>query len=309
VLKRLLQFVPVFFGVTALVFFLMRLAPGDTAYILLRDRGLDVSSEAVAETRHELGLDLPPALQYGRWLSSVLRLRLGNSLITGEDVAPELLRHFRMTLLLTLPSLTLVLIFAFPLGALSAVYKGRLWDSLTRLGAIACMSIPAFCVGLLLILIFSVRLKWLPSFGAGGLPHLLMPCFVLSLGPAAHYTRLIRSALLEELSAEYVRAARSRGIGPFTILVFHAMKNALVPILTALGMSFALMLGGQAVVEKLFSWPGLGKYLIDAILARDYPVVQGCALFYAFLFAALNLAADIVCMGIDPAVRKRSVKP
>jgi ABC-type dipeptide/oligopeptide/nickel transport system permease component len=197
-----------------------------------------------------------------------------------------------------------VILIAFPLGVLSAVYQGKTWDTVSRIAAITAMSVPAFCAGLLCILLFSVRLKWLPSFGAGSPAHLVMPCLVLAAGSAAHYTRLIRSALLEELSKEYIRTARARGVSTGNLIWAHAMKNALLPVLTSLGMSFTLMLGGAAVVEKVFSWPGIGIYLIDAVTQRDYPAVQGCVLLYAALFTLVNLAADILCIVLDPQARR-----
>jgi ABC-type dipeptide/oligopeptide/nickel transport system permease component len=298
--KRLLRVIPVFFGVTALVFMLLRAAPGDAASIRLQDRGMDLSGESLAAVRAELGLDRPVWAQYGRWLMALFRLDLGNSIVSGEPVAGELARRFRLTLALTVPAMALVLLTAFPLALIAALRQGRLWDKVTRVSAAAAMSVPPFCLGLVLIFVFSAGLRWLPSFGAGSPGHLVMPCFVLFLGSAAHYTRFIRSALLEELSKEYVRAAKARGIGTWTILVFHALKNALIPVVTSLGMSLALMLGGSAVVEKVFSWPGMGSCLIDAVLNRDYPVVQGCALVYAFLFTGINLLADIACIMLDP---------
>jgi ABC-type dipeptide/oligopeptide/nickel transport system permease component len=304
IIKRLLRFIPVLLGVTALVFFLLRVAPGDAASIRLQDRGMDLSEENLAAVRAELGLDRPLWVQYCRWLEAIFRLDLGNSIVTDEPVIGELSRRFRLTLYLTLPAMLLVLMSAFPLGLLAALYQGKLWDRITRISAIVVVSIPSFCLGLIFILFFSTRLRWLPSFGAGSPVHLIMPGFVLFIASAAHYTRFIRSALLEELSKEYVRAAKARGIGSGTILISHSIKNALIPIITSLGMSLALMLGGQAVVEKVFSWPGMGSCLIDAVLNRDYPVVQGCVLLYAFIFTGINLATDIVCIILDPKVRK-----
>jgi peptide/nickel transport system permease protein len=298
----------VFFGVTALVFCLLRLAPGDAAYISLRDRGVDLSTEALAKTRAELGLDKPILVQYGIWLKAVLHLDLGNSVLTHEPVSAELARRFRGSLRLTLPSMALAMLIAFPLGVLSAARQGKVWDTLCRIAAIAAMSVPAFCAGLLCILLFSVRLQWLPSFGAGTPAHLVMPCLVLAIGSAAHYTRLIRSALLEELSKEYIRTARARGVSNKKLIRDHAMKNALLPVLTSLGMSLAMMLGGAAVVEKVFSWPGMGMYLIDAVTRRDYPAVQGCVLLYAFLFTFVNLAADILCILLDPKAKRAELR-
>jgi peptide/nickel transport system permease protein len=304
IVKRLLHVIPVCFGVTVLVFFLLRLAPGDAAHIRLRDRGMDLSGENIAAVRAELGLDRPIGVQYGRWLGALSRADLGNSIVSGEPVAGELARRFRLTLYLALPAMALVLIVAFPLGLLAALHQGRLWDRITRVSAIAAVSVPSFCLGLVLILVFSSTLHWLPSFGAGSPAHLVMPCLVLFTASAARYTRFIRSALLEELSKEYIRAAKARGIGARRILVFHGAKNALIPITTSFGTSLALMLGGSAVVEKVFSWPGMGSCLIDAVLNRDYPVVQGCVLLYAFIFTGINLLADIICIILDPRVGK-----
>jgi ABC-type dipeptide/oligopeptide/nickel transport system permease component len=302
--KRLLHFVPVFLGVTALVFFLLRVAPGDAAYIRLNDRGMDLTEENLSGVRAELGLDRPVWVQYSRWLGAIVRGDLGNSIVSGEPVIGELKRRFRLTLRLTLSAMALVLIVAFPLGLLAALYQGKLWDRITRVFAISVMSIPSFCLGLVFILVFSAHLRWLPSFGAGSPASLVMPCLVLFIASAAHYTRFIRSALLEELSQEYIRAVKARGIGTRTIIISHSIKNALIPIITSLGMSLALMLGGSAVVEKVFSWPGMGSCLIDAVLNRDYPVVQGCVLLYAFMFTGINLLTDIACIALDPKVGK-----
>jgi ABC-type dipeptide/oligopeptide/nickel transport system permease component len=299
-----LHFIPVVFGVTAVVFFLLRVAPGDAASLRLQDRGLDLSAENLVAVRAKLGLDMPVWIQYGAWLGALTRLDLGKSLVSGEPVIEELKRRFHLTLRLSLPAMILVLTVAFPLGLLAALYQGRLWDNITRVSAIVFMSIPPFCLGLVFILFFSVYLRRLPSFGSGTPAHLIMPCLVLFAASAAQYTRFIRSTLLEELSKEYIRAAKARGIGTLTILIFHGVKNALIPIITSLGMSFALMLGGSAVVEKVFSWPGMGSGLIDAVLNRDYPMVQGCVLLYAFLFTAINLLTDIVCIILDAKVRK-----
>ncbi|GHV71959.1 glutathione transport system permease protein GsiC [Spirochaetia bacterium] len=302
--KRLLQFIPVFFGVTVLVFFLMRLAPGDAARLKLNDRGMELSAENLSAVRSELNLHRPIWIQYGRWLGDALKGELGRSIFSGEPVKQELVRRFSKTLYLTLPVMLLVLILALPLGILAARFQGKCWDHLTRITAIAGMSIPSFCLALVFILVFSVTLRWLPSFGSESAAHFIMPTLVLTLASAAHYTRFIRSSLLEELSKEYVRAGRARGIKTGTLILSHGLRNALIPIVTSFGMNFALLLGGQAVVEKVFSWPGMGSCLIDAVLNRDYPLVQGCVLLYAFLFSILNLVTDILCMILKTGNRK-----
>ena len=301
--RRLLQFAPTLFGVTALVFFMMRVAPGDGAYLRVRELGLDPSAEALAEIRERLGLNLSIPAQYLAWLKDVLRLNLGTSLSTGEPVRLELARHFRWTLQLTAPVMLAIPTAAFPLALVSAL--SRRWDGVIRPVIILMMSIPSFCLGLLCILLFSVPLGWLPSFGAGTPAHLALPVLTLSLGGIAYYARFMRAVLLEEFSKEYIRAARARGIRRRDI-VRSALKNALIPVITSLGMSAATLLGGSAVVEKVFSWPGVGKYFIDAVLRRDYQVVQGCALLFGVIFVSINLLADMACVFLDPRARLRS---
>lgn len=297
--------IPVMLGVTALVFVLLRLAPGDAARIRLEDIGIDPSPEALAQMRGELGLDQPVAAQYIRWLGGVLRLDFGNSITTGQPVISEFLSHFRWTWQLALPALLVIIAIALPAGVLSAMHQGRALDNASRVASMLVLSIPGFCLGLMLVMLFSVGLGWLPSFGAGTAAHMVLPCLTLALGSAASYTRLVRAALLEELSREYIRAARARGVKPWRLVCRHALPNAALPLITSLGMNLALMLGGSAVVERVFSWPGVGKLLIDAVLKRDYNVVQGCVLMFAFFFVLVNLLADLLCMALDPKARRQ----
>lgn len=306
-MQRLLQCAPVFFGVTILVFFLLRIAPGDGAYLRLHDLGLDPSPEALAEIRESLGLNRPIPVQYLVWLRDLLRLDLGRSLATGEPVIAELSLHFRWTVALTLPVILVIPAAAFPLGLLSALYQRRLWDGAIRWPVILIMSVPSFCLGLLFILLFGVHLKWLPSFGAGTPAHSVLPALTLALGSIAYYARFIRAVFLEEFAKEYIRAARARGVGR-PGLVRSALKNALIPVITSLGMSAAMLLGGSTVVEKVFSWPGVGKYFIDAVLRRDYQVVQGCVLLFAVLFVSINLIADMLCLLLDPLLRRNGTE-
>jgi ABC-type dipeptide/oligopeptide/nickel transport system permease component len=298
--QRLIQCIAVFFGVTGLVFFLIRIAPGDAAYIRLQDLGIDLSKEELAAVREELGLNRPITVQYLLWLRDVLQLDLGVSLQTGEPVLGELLLHFRRTVTLAAPVILSIPVVAFPLGLLCALYQSRFLDGFLRWLVIVIMSIPSFCLGLLFILFFSVYLKWLPSFGAGTPAHLILPGLTMAIGSVAYYARFIRGAFLEEFAKEYIRCARARGVKR-SGLVLSSAKNALIPVITSLGMSLALMLGGSAVVEKVFSYPGVGKYFIDAVMRRDYNVVQGCVLLFAFLFAGINLGTDLLCGALDPA--------
>ncbi|MDL2237124.1 ABC transporter permease [Christensenellaceae bacterium OttesenSCG-928-K19] len=301
--KRLLQIIPVLLGVTVLTFLLMRLAPGDAALMKLQSMGIDPTPEALFAMRERLGLDQPLFTQYWIWLGDVLRLDLGNSIITGRPVLEEFALRFSNTLQLALASMGVIAAIAFPVGVLSAMRKNRMFDGASRMGSIFIMSIPSYCVGLLLIILFSVKLRLLPSFGTGTPLHIVMPSLALSLGLAAYYSRFIRSTLLEELSKDYIKAARARGASTAVLVWRHALKNAATPIITSLGMSFGLLLGGSAVVELIFSWPGVGKYLVESILQRDYPAVQGCVFLIALLFVAINLCIDIVCMLLDPRTR------
>jgi nickel transport system permease protein len=305
-LKRLLYVPLVIFGVTVLVFALLRLAPGDAARLRLTELGLDPSEENLAALREELGLHRPLGEQYLLWLRDVARLDFGRSLATGRPVAGEYFAHLKATAALAFPALILALALALPGGTLSALRRSGPFDGVCRALSILTLSIPSFCLGLFFILLFSVRLRWLPSFGSGRPEHLVLPVLTVALGSAAHYTRFIRTVLLEEFSKDYIRAARARGLRPGALVWGQALKNAAPPVITSLGMSLALLLGGQAVVEKVFSWPGAGKYLIDAILRRDYNVVQCAVILFAFFFVGLNLLADLLCMLIDPQLRRSS---
>jgi ABC-type dipeptide/oligopeptide/nickel transport system permease component len=303
-LKRLLHLPPVLIGLTALVFVLLRLAPGDAARLRLAARGLDPGTETLAEARAALGLHRPVWEQYLLWLRDLGRLDFGLSVVTGKSAAAEYLAHLKATAVLAFPALLLAGAIAFPAGVLSAMLKGGVFDRFCRAAAVLTLSIPSFCLGLFSILLFSVKLRWLPSFGSGSPRHLVLPVLTLALGSAAHYTRFIRSTLLEEFSKDYIRSGRARGLRPAALVWGLALKNASAPVLTSLGMSLALLLAGSAVVEKVFSWPGAGKYLIDSILARDYPVVQCAVILFACFFVGLNLIADLLCMLLDPQIRR-----
>jgi peptide/nickel transport system permease protein len=303
-LWRLLSYIPVLFCVSVLVFFLMRFAPGDAAMAMLEEFGFDLTHETLAEARGRLGLDLPLWRQYGLWIWRVARLDFGKSVITGRDVLPEFLTHLRDTVRLSVPALLLSVLVAFPTGVMSAMYAGGLFDKLSRGMAILFLSIPAFCLGLALILFFGVRLGWLPTFGSGGFRHYILPCATVTAGSSASFARFIRASVSQELSREYIRAARARGVAPRVIVWRGALRNAAPPLIASLGIRLGLMLGGSAVVEKVFSWPGTGKFLIDAIGQRDYTVVQCCAVMYGLFFVTLNLLSDLACMLADPKTRR-----
>jgi peptide/nickel transport system permease protein len=303
-----LQFVPVFFLLTFLIFFLLRIAPGDAARIRLFERGRDLGREEIEQERHALGLDRPVLYQYAVWLGHVVRGDFGVSIVTDENIKDEIGRRWAMTLLLSLPSVLIAFFLALPLGIISAVNESRFIDTITKIFSIVFHSVPSFCTGLLAILLFSVYLGLLPSFGSGNIRHMILPCAVIIISTTAFYTRFIRGLFLEEFSKDYIRAERARGVPIATIIFRNALKNAALPLITSFSMSLALTLGGQAVVEKVFSWPGMGSYLIDRILRRDYPAVEAACLLYVFLFSGVNLAADMLCAALDPKIRRSERK-
>jgi len=299
ILKRVFHIVPVLALVTLLVFFLLRAAPGDAARIYLQDTGMDLSKPLLEKTRAKLGLDRPVIVQYLDWLGKVAKGDFGRSIATKEKVSKEILTRLKRTLLLALPALFVSILISLPLGFYSALRRGKIIDCAAHIYTIVFMSIPAFCLGLILILIFSVRLRIFPIPGSG-YSAIILPCVTLIAALSAYYMRLVHNIFSEELSKEYLRAVRFRGIKQVYVICHHLIKNAAAPVVTSLAMSLGFLIGGSAVVEKVFSYPGIGSYLIDAIARRDYNVVQACVLLFAVVFVLLNLAADIACIAFDP---------
>ncbi|MDR1603270.1 MAG: ABC transporter permease [Gracilibacteraceae bacterium] len=297
---RALSYIPVLFCVTALVFILMRAAPGDAAYMLLTEHGKDITEEALAEARAELLLNQPLWAQYAAWLDAIRRLNFGRSAITGLEVLPQFTMHLGYTARLAFPAVLTMIFIALPCGVISAARAGGVFDAVSRAVTILFLSIPGFCLGLALLYAFGVRFGLLPTFGADSLRHIVLPCLTLSAGSAASYTRFIRVTVLEQLSADYIKAGLARGVAPRTLICRGALRQALPAIVTSVSMSLGLLLGGSAVVEMVFSWPGVGKFLIDAIGKRDYAVVQCCVLLIGVFFVTLNFAAELISMALDP---------
>ncbi len=302
-LRRLLYLLPVMLGVSVVTFFLGNLAPGDPAELILRSAGVEPSAAAVAALREKLGLNDPVYVQYGRWLWRALHGDLGRSFCTGRPVAEELASRLPATLELALAALGFTVLIAFPVGVLAALHRHTLLDYLGRLAALLGASLPGFWLGLLLIYFFAVKLGVFPVMGRGGWRHLVLPAASLGLGLAAVYTRILRAGMLEVLARDYIKVARAKGLKERLVIGRHALKNALLPAVTLLGMSFGHLLGGAAIVETIFAWPGVGKFAVDAIFNRDYPVIQGYALFMAVVFVVLNLLVDISYVLLDPRVR------
>jgi len=299
-LRRAFHAVPVAFGVVTVVFLLIHLLPGDPVEIMLGESAVPAQKE---ELRRELRLDRPVLVQYADFLYGLPRGDLGTSFRSREPVLREIGRRFPATLLLAATSIGVAVLVAVPLGVLAAMRKGRAADYLSGAASMVSLSIPNFCLGPLLVLLFSVSLPLLPVGGYGTARHLVLPAATLGTGMAALLMRMVRASLLEELGKEYVTAATARGLSRRGAVLAHALRNALIPVVAVLGLSFGAVLAGSVITETIFSWPGIGRLLVQAIDARDYPLVQGCVLVVALCTVAVNLATDLLCARLDPRIR------
>lgn len=303
IIKRLIEFCIFFLLLSFISFLFIQLAPGDPTKQMLRIDEVAVTQEQIEQLRNELKLNEPLHVQYWHWLKRFFAFDLGNSYMTNRPVAEELLARFPATLVLTITSLFVMLLISIPIGTLAAIYKGKWIDHISRLFALVGTSIPSFWLGLLLIHIFSVQLNIFPSIGKGTWAHLVLPSLTLGIAMSAVYVRLLRSSLLEGFQKEYVKAARSRGISEKRIFFFHVFRYALIPIITLFGMSLGSLIGGTVIVEVLFSYPGIGKLVVDAIMRRDYPVIQGYVLFISLLVMIINICIDISYQYLNPEIR------
>jgi len=307
VLKRFLYLLPTLLGILTIIFFVMRLIPGDPVLIML---GPEATPEAIAKLRHELGYDRPIIMQYLIYLANVLHFNYGTSIATGRPVWNEILAVFPFTFTLALAAVFFGVLLGIPLGIIAATRRGTWVDVVTSLAALFGISMPNFWLGLLLILIFSLRLEWFPAIGAGEpyvitdlVKHLILPAVTLGLPMVAIVARIMRSSMLETLGENYIRTARGKGLPERVVIYTHALRNALLPTVTVVGLNMGWMLGGSVIVEKLFARPGVGSLLVDSIIGRDYPVVQGGVIFFAFLFMVNNLLVDILYAWLDPRIR------
>lgn len=303
---RLAALTIVLWGVSILAFALGSLAPGDPAELrLLRELGHPPTEEELRAKQEEMGLDRPILAQYSSWATGTLSGDLGRSWGTGEDVSDLLWEHFPRTAILAVTALGLSVAIALPLGVLAARRRNSLVDHGSRVSALLGASLPSFFVGYLLMFVFGVQLGLLPVFGFTSLEHLVLPATTLALGSSAILTRLTRSSVLEILGEDFIRVGRAMGLRPTAVLFRHALRNALVPVLTVVGLSFGHLLSGTVIVEWIFSWPGLGKLAIDAIHARDLPLIQGFVLFTGTMYVIVNLLTDLAYVWADPRVRLR----
>ena len=298
--RRLLQSIVVVWGVSVLVFVLLRLAPGDPATMLLSDTA---SPEQIAEARAKWGLDKPIAVQYLVFISRAAHGDLGDSLFFQEPAVQVLLERMPATLQLSAAALLFSLGVAIPVGMLSALKRDSVWDYLGTGMAMLGQAIPPDRLGIMLILVFAVSLGWFPTSGRGGLDHLVLPAITLGSVLMALVTRLVRSGMLDVLSEDYVRTARAKGLPERVIIVRHAMRNILIPLVTVVGLQLGALFGGAVITESIFAWPGVGRLALQAIYARDYPLVQASVLFISVVYVFLNLAIDLLYVYLDPRIR------
>lgn len=305
ILKRVAWTAAVVIGVTLLTFFMLFVLPGDPAEMLAISKygAQDATREAIESIKIQEGLDRPIPVQYAVWLGGVLTGDLGKSRLSGKPVWEEIVSRLPATLVLAGTSLLLSLGIGMSLGIIAAVKRNTLWDYLFTGGSLVGIAIPNFWLGLMLILLFGIYLKLLPTFGYGTWRHLILPAFTVGLSMAGITARLTRSTVIEVLSQDYIKTARAKGLSGGLILYRHVIKNALIPIITIAGIQFGYLLEGTVIVEMVFAWPGIGRLLIDAVHNRDFPLIQGCVLYIAFIFCFMNLFLDIAYTYLDPRVR------
>lgn len=300
--KRILMLIPVLLGVSLIVFILMQLTPGDPAQIIL---GAQAAPEDIANLRQEMGLNDPLVVQFGRFLLGIVTLDFGTSLKDGMPVLNKLMEALPYTAQLTLSAILIAVLIGIPVGIISATKQYSIFDRCATVFALVGFSTPNFWLSIMLILVFSVTLRWLPVSGSGSLLHLVLPAIALGTQSAAIITRMTRSSMLEVMNQDYIRTARAKGLGNRAVILKHSLKNALIPIITVVGLQIGLMFGGAILTETVFAWPGIGRLMIDSIRAKDTPVVQGGVIFTASIFVFVNLIVDILYAYVDPRVKEQ----
>lgn len=313
IIKRVLQAIPTLLVISFLIFSLLYITPGDPVLIMLgTSDNQTMTEEEYQAAKHDMGLDRPMLVRYTEFLTGALHGDLGKSYITDEDVFDTIVSKMPATLILTLAAILIALIISIPLGILAAIKHNSIWDTLATFLATIGTSLPKFWFGLVLIIFFSQNMHWLPSQGIaypledGWLEffrHLILPAASLALGLAATQTRMIRSSMLDTLGQDYVRFARSKGLRERAVIIGHAMKNAMIPVVTVIGSEFGSLLGGAVVTETIFSWPGIGRLAMNSINKRDYPMIQGNTLVMCTIFLTINLLVDIICAWLNPKIR------
>ncbi len=309
IIRRLLLLPLLMLGISLIVFILIQLAPGDpiTSQYGLKLSEMDIAT--VERLREELGLNDPVMVQYGRYLGNLLQGNMGQSITSRTPVLDEIAARFPATLELAALGMLMTVVVAVPLGVFAAIKRGSLFDNVLMAGALFGVSIPSFWFGVMVILVFGLWLGWLPISGRGDGPiyqrleYLVLPSLTLAIGLMGIVSRMVRSSVIEVLGLDYIRTARAKGLKSRTVLVRHAIRNALIPVITIMGLQFAGLLGGAIIIETIFAWPGIGRLAVNAIWRRDYPVIMGTVLIFSFTFILANLLVDILYTVLDPRIR------
>lgn len=298
--KRLLQMIPTLIGVSILCFIIIHSVPGDPANLIA---GVDATAEEIQIVKERLGLDRPLYEQYGSYVMGLLQGDMGKSLRSDRPVAEELLSRFPSTIMLTMLSVVVMVLVGLFAGIMSAIRPNSIRDNATMMVSLFGISMPVFWSGIMLILVFSYYLQWLPSGGSTQLKHYILPAIALGLSSSAVLARLTRSSILEVIHQDFIRTARAKGVREKLIIYKHTLKNALIPIITIVGLEFGHLLGGAVLTETVFSMNGIGRYIIQSIQFRDYPAIQGSILFVAAIFVIVNLVVDLCYGAVDPRIR------
>ena len=300
VIKRLLGLIPTLFIVAGLVFLFVHLLPGDPARLIA---GPEADAQVIDMVRSQLGLDKPLWSQFLHYMGNVLQGDFGNSLVSRRPVSEEIASRFMPTLWLTLASMVWAVLFGLAAGVIAAVWRNRWPDRLRMTLAVSGISFPAFALGMLLMQVFSVELGWLPTVGADSWQHYILPSITLGAAVSAVMARFTRASFVDVLGEDYIRTARAKGVSERWVVMKHALRNAMIPVVTMMGLQFGFLLGGSIVVEKVFNWPGLGRLLVDSVEMRDYPVIQAEVLLFSLEFILINLVVDVLYAAINPAIR------
>ena len=300
VIKRLLGLIPTLFIVSVLVFLFVHMLPGDPARLIA---GPEADAQVIELVRQQLGLDQPLYHQFWHYISNAVQGGFGLSMVSRRPVADEIASRFMPTLWLTITSMVWAVIFGMAAGIIAAVWRNRWPDRLSMTIAVSGISFPAFALGILLIQVFSVELGWLPTVGADSWQHYILPSLTLGAAVAAVMARFTRASFVDVLSEDYMRTARAKGVSETWVVLKHGLRNAMIPVVTMMGLQFGFLLGGSIVVEKVFNWPGLGRLLVDSVEMRDYPVIQAEILLFSLEFILINLVVDVLYAAINPAIR------
>ncbi|MEA1976006.1 MAG: nickel ABC transporter permease [Bacillota bacterium] len=300
ILKRFLMLIPVMLGVTFLVYFIISLTPGDAAAMIL---GNGATEESIKELREEMGFNDPTIVQYGNYMKDLLTGDMGTSYSTGKLVSGEISQRFPNTFKLTFAAIFIAILISIPIGVVSATKQYSIFDNVGMIVALVGISMPSFWTGLMLIIAFSLKLGWFPSSGMDGMRSLILPAFTLAVASTASITRTTRSSMLEVVRQDYINTAKAKGVSKKNVIRKHALRNALIPAVTVIGLEFGILLGGAVLTETVFSWPGIGRLMVESIQRKDTPMVLGCVIVFAVAFSVVNLIVDILYAYIDPRIK------